>query len=403
MSAVGEKVVVLGKYELGRLLGRGSFAKVYLARELSTGEAVAIKVLDKALVGGDPPMAAQIAREASVMRLVRHPHVVHLREILATKSKIFFVMEFVPGGELFALLAAGRLPEPAARRFFRQLFSAVAFCHSRGVAHRDIKPENLLLSAAGDLKVSDFGLAALPAQRRRDGLLHTRCGTPAYVAPEVLRTKGYDGAAADLWSCGVVLFALLAGFLPFQDENLMNMYRKVFKAEFRVPPWVSPGAARLVRRLLVPDPAARITARELALDPWLADQDEAPPPPPVPVPVPAPVPDLNAFELITAAAAGLDLSGLFEEGGRRRRVYTWRRAAAEVLDRVEAAGRRRELAVKRGGGRIRLEGGEGGLAVTAEVFVAAPLLAVAELRQSAGDLAEFAELCDDLVCAAAAG
>jgi 5'-AMP-activated protein kinase catalytic alpha subunit len=125
---------------------------------------------------------------------------------MASKTKIYFAMEYVKGGELFNKVAKGKLKEDMARKYFQQLIGAIDFCHSRGVFHRDIKPENLLLDENGDLKVSDFGLSALWESRRQDGLLHTMCGTPAYLAPEVINRKGYDGAKADIWSCGVVLF-----------------------------------------------------------------------------------------------------------------------------------------------------------------------------------------------------
>ncbi|PQQ11267.1 CBL-interacting serine/threonine-protein kinase 5 [Prunus yedoensis var. nudiflora] len=145
---------------------------------------------------------------------------------MATKTKIFFVMEHVTGGELFDKVFEGKLKEDVARKYFQQLVSAVEFCHARGVSHRDLKPENLLLDENGDLKVSDFGLSALPEHHWSDGMLHTQCGTPAYVAPEILRKKEYDGAKADIWSCGVVLFVFLAGYLPFLDENVMRTYTK---------------------------------------------------------------------------------------------------------------------------------------------------------------------------------
>ncbi|PPD89677.1 hypothetical protein GOBAR_DD13378 [Gossypium barbadense] len=210
----------------------------------------------------------QIKREISVLRLVRHPNIVELKEVMATKTKIFFVMEHVRGGELFAKVYKGKLKENVARKYFQQLISAVDFCHSRGVSHRDLKPENLLLDENEDLKVSDFGLSALPEQVRNDGLLHTQCGTPAYVAPEVLKKRGYDGPKADIWSCGVILYVLLAGFLPFQEENVMNMYRKVFKAEFQFPPWFSTESKRLISKHLVADPEQRITIPDIMRVPW---------------------------------------------------------------------------------------------------------------------------------------
>ncbi|CAA6670248.1 unnamed protein product [Spirodela intermedia] len=399
----GERKVLFGKYQMGRLLGKGTFAKVYYGKELSSGESVAIKVINKEQVKREPQMVAQIVREISIMRLVRHPHVVELREVMATKSRIFFVMEYIRGGELFARVARGKLCEDDARRYFQQLISAVDFCHSRGVSHRDIKPENLLLDENGGLKVSDFGLSALPEQLRQDGMLHTQwhAGVRGAGGPA---QEGYDGGAADLWSCGVVLFVLLAGFLPFQDENLMKMYRKVFKAQFELPRWFSHGASRLVSRLLVPDPEKRITVPEIMEDPWFktgfslpagdgggdggekqgTTEGEATSPPVF----------FNAFELISAMSSGFDLSGLFEEEKSPRQ-------RAATGSRLERVGRALGFAVKRGGGvcKLRLEGGregrKGKLAVTAEVFELAPAVAVVEFCKSAGDTLEYVKFCEE--------
>ncbi|MBA0587492.1 hypothetical protein Gorai_000620 [Gossypium raimondii] len=224
----GSSRTCVGKYELGRTLGEGTFAKVKFARHLETGENVAIKILDKEKVLKHK-MIAQIKREISTMKLIIHPNVIRLYEVMASKTKIYIVLELVTGGELFDKIASkGRLKEDEARKYFQQLINAVDYCHSRGVYHRDLKPENLLLDGNGVLKVSDFGLSALPQQVREDGLLHTTCGTPNYVAPEVIDNKGYDGAKADLWSCGVILFVLMAGYLPFEDSNLVSLYKKVF-------------------------------------------------------------------------------------------------------------------------------------------------------------------------------
>ncbi|KAK4741951.1 hypothetical protein SAY87_025539 [Trapa incisa] len=213
----------VGKYELGRTIGEGTFAK--------------------------------IEREIGTMKLIQHPNVVQLYEVMGSKTKIFIVMEFVNGGELFEkIVNHGRMREDEARSYFQQLIHAVDYCHSRGVYHRDLKLENLLLDAYGRLKISDFGLSAFSRQVREDGLLHTSCGTPNYVAPEVLNDQGYDGATADLWSCGVILFVLLAGYLPFDDSNLMNLYKKISAAEFTCPPWLSFGAMKLIARILDPNP-----------------------------------------------------------------------------------------------------------------------------------------------------
>lgn len=179
MKAVKRKV---GKYEVGRTIGEGTFAKVKFARNTETGESVAIKVLAKSTILKHK-MVDQIKREISIMKIVRHPCIVRLHEVLAGQAKIYIVLEFVTGGELFdKIVHHGRLSENESRRYFQQLIDAVSHCHSKGVYHRDLKPENLLLDSEGNLKVSDFGLSALP-QKGVD-LLHTTCGTPNYVAPE---------------------------------------------------------------------------------------------------------------------------------------------------------------------------------------------------------------------------
>ncbi|KAG8365557.1 hypothetical protein BUALT_Bualt18G0117400 [Buddleja alternifolia] len=225
------KGLLLGKYEIGKILGHGTFAKVYHARNMKTGESVAIKVM-------------------------------------ATKSKIFFVMEYVKGGELFNKVAKGRLKEEVARKYFQQLISAVSFCHARGVYHRDLKPENILLDEDGNRKVSDFGLSAISEHIKQDGLFHTFCGTPAYVAPEVLVRKGYDAVKVDKWSCGVILFVLMAGYFPFHDQNAMAMYKKIYKGEFRSPAWFTLELIRLLTRLLDTNPEIRITIPEIINNKW---------------------------------------------------------------------------------------------------------------------------------------
>lgn len=216
----------IGKYEVGRTIGEGTFAKVKFARNTETGDSVAIKVMAKSTIL-QHRMVEQIKREISIMKIVRHPNIVRLHEVLASQTKIYIILEFVMGGELYdKIVQQGKLSENESRRYFQQLIDAVDHCHRRGVYHRDLKPENLLLDAYGNLKVSDFGLSALTKQGV--GLLHTTCGTPNYIAPEVLSNRGYDGAAADVWSCGVILYVLLAGYLPFEEADLPSLYRRVF-------------------------------------------------------------------------------------------------------------------------------------------------------------------------------
>ena len=186
--------IVMGRYELGRLLGKGAFGKVHYAKNLESNRSVAIKMLDKEKVL-KVGLSEQVRREITAMRSVEHKSIVQLHEVMATRSKIYFVMEYMKGGELFDKVAkGGKLTEGAAHKYFQQLISAVDYCHSRGVYHRDLKPENLLLDENENLKVSDFGLSALSESKRQDGLLHTACGSPAYIAPEVISKGGYDGA-----------------------------------------------------------------------------------------------------------------------------------------------------------------------------------------------------------------
>ncbi|KAG7572121.1 Protein kinase domain [Arabidopsis suecica] len=430
MEESNRSTVLFDKYNIGRLLGTGNFAKVYHGTEISTGDDVAIKVIKKDYAFKRRGMMEQIEREIAVMRLLRHPNVVELREVMATKKKIFFVMEYVNGGELFEMIDRdGKLPEDLARKYFQQLISAVDFCHSRGVFHRDIKPENLLLDGEGDLKVTDFGLSALMMPEglggRRgssDDLLHTRCGTPAYVAPEVLRNKGYDGAMADIWSCGIVLYALLAGFLPFIDENVMTLYTKIFKAECEFPPWFSLESKELLSRLLVADPEQRISMSEIKMIPWFRKNftppvafsiDETIPSPPEP-PTKKKKKDLNnkeeddgvsprsfnAFQFITSMSSGFDLSNLFEIKRKPKRMFTSKLPAKSVKERLETAAREMNMRVKHVKDckmklQRRTEGRKGRLSVTAEVFEVAPEVSVVEFCKSSGDTLEYYLFCED--------
>ncbi|GMG98843.1 hypothetical protein Nepgr_000683 [Nepenthes gracilis] len=404
---------LVGKYELGRTIGEGTFAKVKFARNSETGEPVAIKIMDKDKVIKHK-MAEQIKREIATMKRIKHPNVVCLYEVMGSKTKIFIVLEYVIGGELFdKIVHHGRMREDEARRYFQQLINAVDYCHSRGVYHRDLKPENLLLDAHGNLKVSDFGLSALSQQVRDDGLLHTSCGTPNYVAPEVLDDKGYDGATADLWSCGVILFVLLAGYLPFDEPNLMNLYKKISAAEFTCPPWLSFGARKLISQILDPNPLTRITILEILEDEWFK-KDYTPP-----LfdekehtsldDVEAVFQDsekhhvtekreqpaaMNAFELI-AMSKGLNLENLFdaEQGFKRETRFTSKCPPNEIIRKIEAAAKPLGFDVHKKNYKMRLEnvkaGRKGNLNVAAEVFQVAPSLHLVEVRKSKGDTLEF--------------
>jgi serine/threonine protein kinase len=175
--------------------------------------------------------------------------VIELIEVLASDKKLFIVMELVTGGELYDLvMAKGRLSEATARAYVRQLVSGIAYCHEQGVSHRDLKPENLLLNGDGVLKISDFGLSAMAVPNE---LMQTTCGTPHYVAPEVLMDKGYHGEPADIWSVGVIIYVLLAGFLPFDEPTMAALFRKIVKADLSYPKWLSPSAICKYSRLSI--------------------------------------------------------------------------------------------------------------------------------------------------------
>ncbi|XP_042440157.1 CBL-interacting protein kinase 23-like isoform X1 [Zingiber officinale] len=415
MASVG-RMTRVGKYELGRTLGVGTFAKVKFAKSVETGECVAIKILDKEKILRHK-MVGQIKREISTMKLIRHPNVIRMYEVMASKTKIYIVMEFVTGGELFDKIARnGKLKEDEARKYFQQLINAVDYCHSKGVFHRDLKPENLLLDATGTLKITDFGLSALPQQVHEDGKLYTTCGTPNYVAPEVVKHKGYDGAKADLWSCGVILYILMAGFLPFEDSNLMSLYKKIFKADFSCPPWFSTSAKKLIQRILDPDPLTRITIQQVIENDWFKKDYQPPHFETADINLDD-VDDIfnesrelsdmvverreekpvvmNAFELISKSQ-GFNLGTLFDKqmGHVEREIrFTSKLPADEILSKIESAAKPLGFSVKKHNYKIKLEGEKPGrkghLAIATEVFEVAPSLHMVELRKSKGDTFEF--------------
>ncbi|KAF3321286.1 CBL-interacting protein kinase 9-like isoform X1 [Carex littledalei] len=414
MSVAGTKTRV-GPYELGKTVGEGSFAKVKFAKNVQTGDCFAIKILDKNQVL-QHKMVENIKREISTMKLIKHPNVVQLHEVLASKTKIYIVLDYVDGGELFdKIVEQGRLKEDDARRYFHQLINAVDYCHSRGVYHRDLKPENLLLDSYGVLKVSDFGLSAF-APQVQNGMLHTACGTPNYVAPEVLTGKGYDGTASDIWSCGVILFVLMAGYLPFDEANLMQLYKKIFKASYSFPEWFSSGAKKLIKRILDPNPITRITIEQILEDAWfkkdyrspcfeqdhdvslddvdavfndseehlVTERKEKPQ-------------SLNAFALISRSQ-GFNLGSLFEKENmgttiRRETTFTSQRPANEIMSRIEETAKPLGFNVRKHNYKMKLQGDKSGrkghLSVATEVFEVAPSLHMVELRKTGGDTLEF--------------
>lgn len=257
-----------GQYVLHETIGSGGFAKVKLATHLLTGEKVAIKIMDKVALGEDLP---RVKVEIEAMKSLSHQNVCKLYQVLETDKKIFMMLEHCPGGELFDyIVQKDRLSEVEARVFFRQIVAAIAYVHRQGYAHRDLKPENLLLDSEQNLKLIDFGLCAKP-KGGLDSHLATCCGSPAYAAPELVSGMSYLGSEADIWSLGVLLYALLCGFLPFDDDNMAFLYKKIQAGKYDTPFWLSAASVQLLRQLLTVDPKCRITIKELLNHPWVVE------------------------------------------------------------------------------------------------------------------------------------
>ncbi|KAI3978434.1 hypothetical protein MKX01_006353 [Papaver californicum] len=292
-------------------------------------------------------------------------------------------MEFVKGGELFSEISKCRFSEDLSRRYFQQLISVVGYFHSHG---------------KGDLKVSDFGLSAVTSQVQKNGLLYTSCGTPAYVAPEILARKGYNGAKIDIWSCGVILFVLNSGYLPFDCRNLSGMYRKIYRGQFCVPKWTSPGLRHLFSRLLDTNPVTRITVDEIIQDPWFSKgfkdikfhehangnltegMDHK---------YDGSSKFLNAFDIISFSP-GIDLSGLFEDFDYSAAAESDRFISAETPVNITkkvgevAAKENLTMTTSRHGWKLNMEGPNGKLFVGIEMYQLTESLAVVEVRSYEG-------------------
>lgn len=255
----------LPSYRLGKTLGIGSFGKVKVAEHVQTTHKVAIKILNRKKIKA-MDMEEKVRREIKILRLFMHPHIIRLYEVIETPTDIFVVMEYVKSGELFDyIVEKGRLLEDEARRFFQQIISGVEYCHRNMVVHRDLKPENLLLDSKCNVKIADFGLSNI----MRDGhFLKTSCGSPNYAAPEVISGRLYAGPEVDVWSCGVILYALLCGSLPFDDENIPNLFKKIKGGIYTLPSHLSAGARDLIPRMLLVDPMKRVTIPEIRQHPW---------------------------------------------------------------------------------------------------------------------------------------
>lgn len=255
---------LIDRYQIVKTLGQGSFGKVKLAYHLATNSKVALKIINRStLVKTD--MQGRVEREISYLRLLRHRHIIKLYEVIKNKQEIIMVMEFA-GKELFDhIVQQGRLQEDEARKYFQQIISAVQYCHRHKIVHRDLKPENLLLDEHMDIKIADFGLSNIMT----DGnFLKTSCGSPNYAAPEVISGRLYAGPEVDVWSCGVILYVMLVGRLPFDEESIPDLFYRISNAIYTIPDFVSPGARHLLKRMLVVNPLDRIIVDQIIQDSW---------------------------------------------------------------------------------------------------------------------------------------
>ncbi|XP_030600369.1 MAP/microtubule affinity-regulating kinase 4 isoform X2 [Archocentrus centrarchus] len=255
----------IGNYRLLKTIGKGNFAKVKLARHILTGREVAIKIIDKTQL--NPTSLQKVFREVRIMKTLNHPNIVQLFEVIETEKTLYLIMEYASGGEVFDYLVAhGRMKEKEARAKFRQIVSAVHYCHQKNIVHRDLKAENLLLDADSNIKIADFGFSN---EFMAGNKLDTFCGSPPYAAPELFQGKKYDGPEVDIWSLGVILYTLVSGSLPFDGQNLKELRERVLRGKYRVPFYMSTDCEGILRRFLVLNPTKRCSLEQIMKDKWI--------------------------------------------------------------------------------------------------------------------------------------
>lgn len=254
----------IGNYQIVKTLGEGSFGKVKLAYHVTTGRKVALKIINKKVLAKSD-MQGRIEREISYLRLLRHPHIIKLYDVIKSKDEIIMVIEYA-GNELFDyIVQRDKMSEKEARRFFQQIISAVEYCHRHKIVHRDLKPENLLLDEHLNVKIADFGLSNIMT----DGnFLKTSCGSPNYAAPEVISGKLYAGPEVDVWSSGVILYVMLCRRLPFDDESIPVLFKNISNGVYTLPKFLSSGAANLIKKMLIVNPLNRISIHGIMEDEW---------------------------------------------------------------------------------------------------------------------------------------
>lgn len=255
----------LPNYTIVKSIGEGTFGKVHLGIHNLTQEKVAIKVLEKAKILEQDDIE-RINREIKFLKKLKNINIIKIYEIIETKSNVYFIMEHAPGGELFNyIVSKKKLEEKEASFFFAQIVHALDFIHKHNIVHRDVKPENMLLTENNTIKLIDFGLSN---QYNKGGLLKTPCGSPCYAAPEMILGRKYNGANIDVWSCGITLYAMVCGYLPFEDKNNDKLYKKILDCKIEFPKHVGDLSKDMITRLLTVNPAKRITFEEIKLHPF---------------------------------------------------------------------------------------------------------------------------------------
>ncbi|TKA51046.1 hypothetical protein B0A53_05841 [Rhodotorula sp. CCFEE 5036] len=291
-----EEPAMVGPWRIGKTVGEGSSGRVKLAKHKVTGQYAAVKIVPKPRKKDQDranKMLLGIEREIVIMKLIEHPNVLRLLDVWETGSELYLIMEYVEGGELFDyLVRRKRLHADEARHYFQQIISGVDYCHRFNICHRDLKPENLLLDSEKNIKIADFGMAALEREGR---LLETSCGSPHYASPEIVAGENYHGSSSDIWSCGIILYALLTGVLPFDHGDIRTLLSLVKRGEYYMPPELPTDAQDLIRKMLVVDPEKRIKMDDVLRHPWVTRKPprliygQPPPAPPDVVQIARPV------------------------------------------------------------------------------------------------------------------
>lgn len=250
---------------ISKTIGQGTFGKVKVATHVLTGEKVAVKILEKERIE-DVNDVERVAREIHILKMIRHPNIIQLYEIIETPKQLYLIMEYASGGELFDYIVTNsRIKELEACILFQQIIAGVEYITKLNIVHRDLKPENLLLDHKKQIKIVDFGLSNT---YKPGTLLKTACGSPCYAAPEMIAGKKYVGSQVDIWSCGVILYALICGYLPFEDSNTSMLYKKIINGEYKFPKFMSEEGKDLISKILRTNPDERYTIDQVKNHKW---------------------------------------------------------------------------------------------------------------------------------------